>query len=754
MNLQEIVNRIEVLIRAIIGEIMPTISTLVSQFSGKHSDLTDIQGTYTHEQIDAKLDESETDPVFQNWMNTNPLAQFLKSESDPIFNQWLASNPFGNFVVGPASSTVRTIPIYDNATGKLIGVTNVIIDEQGQMFIEPTPDENGFCLGLSVYARGSEAYGLVGMANKFPVVGCSLDLAPTGHRTGMAMRGDSAHTVIQNGYALDFVALMPLSYFTDPRASEHPGGKLSFVLTDKTIDVENVDAEIWVLRNGVMTKVVRFDPSGNMYIDGQVNSPTMDLFIKKDGSVAYEGSQSMGGNKLTALAEPTNPNDAARLIDVQNAAVGFNPRDVLVATTENITLANLQTIDGTLLVATNRVLVKNQTLPEENGIYLAVDGGAWTRAADPITPGMFVQIQQGTTNINTAWTLSVDGTITIGVTPLNFIQFFAMGQTTAGAGLVKVGNQMDSKVAAGRLVINAANEHDLATTAVTAGAYGNSQTLAVPYFTVDIYGRLTQAGEKVITIPNQQIQSDWNQVNPEILDFIKNKPIIPEAQIQADWNQQNSALKDYIKNKPTVLFGTELQASIPLIDPIEFEFRDLKPGTIQIWDLDIDGSFNYIIDSLVLETDAGTLTGVAVKIGATAITGLDAVTVDTTKDKTLSAGANSVVSGDRITLVTSVGYTGTPTLIKGKINRTRNIAVTINSMAPVSAPITLTQNQDTVYPDPAIVPGGLVKEPMYVTVLDANGDELAKRTSTSAPWFVTIYGTTNPTQTGKIKILY
>lgn len=53
-------------------------------------------------------------------------------------------------------------------------------------------------------------------------------------------------------------------------------------------------------------------------------------------------------------------------------------------------------------------------------------------------------------------------------------------------------------------------------------------------------------------IPAAQIQSDWNQSNNTLLDFIKNKPTIPSAQIQSDWNQANSGLLDFIKNKPTI----------------------------------------------------------------------------------------------------------------------------------------------------------------------------------------------------------
>lgn len=52
-----------------------------------------------------------------------------------------------------------------------------------------------------------------------------------------------------------------------------------------------------------------------------------------------------------------------------------------VATTANITLSGLQTIDGVTVEAGDRVLVKNQTAAAENGIWIA-QSTAWSRARD------------------------------------------------------------------------------------------------------------------------------------------------------------------------------------------------------------------------------------------------------------------------------------------------------------------------------------------------------------------------------------
>ncbi len=52
-----------------------------------------------------------------------------------------------------------------------------------------------------------------------------------------------------------------------------------------------------------------------------------------------------------------------------------------VATNANITLSGEQTVNSVAVVADDRVLVKDQTVASENGIYDA-STSAWTRAGD------------------------------------------------------------------------------------------------------------------------------------------------------------------------------------------------------------------------------------------------------------------------------------------------------------------------------------------------------------------------------------
>ena len=90
-----------------------------------------------------------------------------------------------------------------------------------------------------------------------------------------------------------------------------------------------------------------------------------------------------------------------------------------VASTANLTLSGEQTIDG-VLTSTSRVLVKNQTAPAENGIYVTA-AGAWSRTTDTNTAieleGAAVTVQQGTTQGNTSWIQTTDN-ITLGTSAI------------------------------------------------------------------------------------------------------------------------------------------------------------------------------------------------------------------------------------------------------------------------------------------------------------------------------------------------
>lgn len=117
---------------------------------------------------------------------------------------------------------------------------------------------------------------------------------------------------------------------------------------------------------------------------------------------------------------------------------------VATSTTANITLSGEQTIDG-VLTSTSRILVKNQTDTEDNGIYVT-GAGAWTRATDfdSVTPtdeinGAIVPVTGGTVGASKAWQQTAV-VVTIGTDPISFTNFPLGSVYVGGDGVLLTGN--------------------------------------------------------------------------------------------------------------------------------------------------------------------------------------------------------------------------------------------------------------------------------------------------------------------------
>lgn len=179
------------------------------------------------------------------------------------------------------------------------------------------------------------------------------------------------------------------------------------------------------------------------YTDTRVRANRLDQMSTPTADVSF------GTKKITGLADPTDAQDAATKAYVDAARSGLDVKQsVRAATTADVTLSGTQTIDGVSLIATNRVLVKNQADPSENGIW-TVAASAWSRSTDAdsatkVTSGLFTFVEEGTANGNAGFVLTTDNPITLGTTGLTFAQFSGAGQITAGNGLTKSGNTIDA----------------------------------------------------------------------------------------------------------------------------------------------------------------------------------------------------------------------------------------------------------------------------------------------------------------------
>lgn len=150
-------------------------------------------------------------------------------------------------------------------------------------------------------------------------------------------------------------------------------------------------------------------------------------------------------------------------LDFKNSVrVASNGANVAIATAPAV-------IDGITLALTERVLLKDQTAPTENGIYVFNGtGNALTRSTDAdtnaeVTAGMFTFVEEGTW-ADTGWVLSTNNPISLGVTALTFTQFSAAGVITANSGLTKTANNitLGGALLSNTSIDGAANTYNLA----------------------------------------------------------------------------------------------------------------------------------------------------------------------------------------------------------------------------------------------------------------------------------------------------
>jgi hypothetical protein len=199
---------------------------------------------------------------------------------------------------------------------------------------------------------------------------------------------------------------------------------------------------------------------------------------------ASAGDITASNQKITNLATPTNGTDAANKAYVDGIASGLDPKaSVRAASTANVAVtynatggtsgrgqitAAPNTLDGVTLAANDRILLKNQTTGQQNGIWVVTTlgtgaNGVWDRATDfdqdaEVTSGAYTFVEEGTQNDNTGWVLTTNNPITIGGgagTALTWAQFTGAGSITAGDGLTQSGNTINAVGTTNRISVTA-----------------------------------------------------------------------------------------------------------------------------------------------------------------------------------------------------------------------------------------------------------------------------------------------------------
>ena len=207
------------------------------------------------------------------------------------------------------------------------------------------------------------------------------------------------------------------------------------------------------------------------------------------GSVPAAGYfTSIATTSGTVANAPSANTDIANKLYVDTVAQGLGPKAACkCGTTVNITLSGLQTIDGYTTLAGDRVLVKNQTSSQFNGIYIA-SASTWTRATDmdvwSEVPGAYTILLNGT-QTQTGWVCTAASTGTIDVTAMPWVQFSVVNTYFAGTGLTLASNTFSI------------------TNVGTAGTYGSASS--VPVFVTNAQGQVTGVTNTPIAIANTAV---------------------------------------------------------------------------------------------------------------------------------------------------------------------------------------------------------------------------------------------------------
>lgn len=210
---------------------------------------------------------------------------------------------------------------------------------------------------------------------------------------------------------------------------------------------------------------------------GYVAGVTSAIQTQLNAKLALAGGTMTG--TLVLAGAPVGANDAVTLAYLQSTVEGFSPKlPVLVSTTANIALTGEQTLDG-VLTAASRVLVRFQTAPAENGIYVSA-AGAWARSADmnawSEVPSAFVIVETGTVYGDTGWLCTSNPGGTLGTTAITWGQWFGVGTYTAdGTYVALTGSQFSLSAAAATSIndVQAATDANTASTLVKRDASGN-----------------------------------------------------------------------------------------------------------------------------------------------------------------------------------------------------------------------------------------------------------------------------------------
>jgi len=283
----------------------------------------------------------------------------------------------GSFINAIESSSLNTIPVFNDVTGNIVRESTATISSLGQISNSSVDDYSIYSynsLYNGIYSQVDSLTGIALLAKSpyIPASFISLDITNTGTRNCLTLDTDSLNTT---SVAINYATSI------DWNGSSNRGSGASLVMhrelvtyTDVTTSVENNSKEWWLLKNGILTKTMWLTSHGDLHLTGAIftdNVPYCAIItLPANSTVAGRIS---GATVITdypygwTLSSGANPNDLSilhnlnkRIIDVKIYSVNGSEETMLwfneaysgliAANTNNLLIKNLATINLPIVI--------------------------------------------------------------------------------------------------------------------------------------------------------------------------------------------------------------------------------------------------------------------------------------------------------------------------------------------------------------------------------------------------------------------